>query len=175
MNMKILKSIPIALSLIIALPLTEFAFAETNTDAESYKVLSTENDKLSVNSVKNLLDQGDIYIESGDFDKAKEAYDNARNLAKQLTGFYSDLNVAFRGLDARIPKEMEEKGREALKVWAEANARLVALYISKNEHEVAVPLLVEIIKLMTPSSIEAKNAYNQLLELGFVETPYSGF
>ena len=96
-------------------------------------------------------------------------------MAQQLTGFYRDLNGSFRGLDARIPKEMEEKGREALKIWAEANARLVALYIRKNEHEVAVPLLIEIIKLMSPTSSEAKYAYNQLLELGFVETPYTGF
>ena len=107
--MKILNSIPIALSLILALPSTDFALAETNNDAESYKVLSTDNDKLSINSVKNLLDQGDIFIEAGDFDNAKEAYDNARNLAKQLTGFYRDLNGAFRGLDARIPKRWKRK------------------------------------------------------------------
>ena len=173
--MKITNSISLALSLLCALPFSDFAFAETNTDVESYRVLSTENDKLSINSVINLLEEGDLYINAGDFDKAKEAYDNARNLAQQLTGFYRDLNGAFRGLDARIPKEMEEKGREALKIWAEANARLVALYIRKNEHEVAVPLLIEIIKLMSPTSSEAQYAYNQLLELGFVETPYTGF
>jgi len=173
--MKLFCSLPIALGLILPFSETGVAFANTNLDSDTYKVLSTENDKLSVNSVKSLLDQGDSYITKGDFDKAKEAYDSARELAKQLSGFYRDLNGAFRGLDARIPKEMEEKGREALKIWAEANSRLVALYIRRNQHEVAVPLLVEIIKIMTPTSPEAKYAYNQLLELGFVETPLTGF
>ena len=49
-----------------------------------------------------------------------------------------------------------------------------ALYKRKNQPEVSVPLLVEIIRLMTPVSPEGKSAYNELVELGFVETPYKG-
>ena len=40
--------------------------------------------------------------------------------------------------------------------------------------EVAVPLLVEIIRLMSPTSAKGKKAYQDLLQLGFVETPYRG-
>ena len=69
---------------------------------------------------------------------------------------------------------MEIKGRQTLKIWAESNAKLAKIYKSKNQPEVAVPLLVEIIKLMSASSPEGKSAYNGLLELGFVETQYKG-
>tara|TARA_Y100001978_G_scaffold107096_1_gene95643 strand:- start:1422 stop:1781 length:360 start_codon:yes stop_codon:yes gene_type:complete len=117
---------------------------------------------------------GDKYINNGDFDKAKESYDNARNLAKQLSGFFRDLNGSFRGLDARIPREMDIKGRKSLKIWAESNSKLSELYKRRNQPEVAVPLLVEIIRLMSPSSPEGKSAYNELINLGFVETPYKG-
>ena len=120
------------------------------------------------------LREGDTLIKSGEFDKAKESFDKARNLAKQLAGFYGDLNGSFRGLDARIPKEMAEKGKKSLQIWAESNARLAAVYKSKKQPEVAVPLLVEIIRLMSPTSSEGKEAYKNLIQLGFVETPYRG-
>ena len=69
---------------------------------------------------------------------------------------------------------MGDKGRESIKIWAESNARLAALYKRKNQPEVAVPLLVEIIRLMSPTSTEGKEAYKDLVQLGFVETPYRG-
>ena len=111
----------------------------------------------------------------GDFEDAKQTYDKARDLAKQLAGFYRDLNASFKGLDARVPLEMEQKGRKSIKIWAKSNARLASLYKRKKQPEVAVPLLVEIIRLMTPNSPEGKEAYENLLQLGFVETTYKGF
>ena len=145
-----------------------------NKNPENYKVLSNKNDKFSIINVQNFLDSGDEFVKIGRYDKAKESYDKARNLAKQLSGFYRDLNGSYRGLDARIPREMEIKGRQTLKIWAESNAKLAQLYKRKNQPEVAVPLLVEIIKLMSASSPEGKSAYNDLYELGFVETQYKG-
>ena len=58
---------------------------------------------------------------------------------------------------------------------AESNTRLAIVYRRKNQPELAVPLLVEIIRLMSPNSPEGKEAYENLLELGFVETKYRGF
>ena len=95
-------------------------------------------------------------------------------MIKQLAGFYGDLNNSFRGLDARIPKELAEKGKKSIQIWAESNARLAAEYKRKNQPEVALPLLVEIIRLMSPTSSEGKEAYKNLIQLGFVETPYRG-
>ena len=88
--------------------------------------------------------------------------------------FYRDLSGAFRGLDARIPREMDSKGREALSLLAQANLRLAALFRRQNQPEVAVPVLVEVVRLMTPASSEGQKAYQSLVELGFVETPFAG-
>ena len=84
------------------------------------------------------------------------------------------MNISFKGLDARIPEEMAKKGKESIKIWAKSNERLAALYKSRSQPEVAVPLLVEIIRLMAPTSPEGKGAYKDLIQLGFVETPYRG-
>ena len=95
-------------------------------------------------------------------------------MAKQLASFYSDLNTAFTGIDARIPSEVQIKGKETLKILAESNKRLAALYIKNEKPEVAVPLLVETIRILSPNSLEGKEAYEKLIQLGFVETKFRG-
>lgn len=172
--MKFFKLIPLCLMFFSAFSIGDFILAGTE-DPKDYKVLSNKEDVLSVNLIKRLLEEGDEFVNDGNLDKAKERYDEARNFSKQLSSFYRDLNGSFRGIDARIPREMDEKGRNSLKIWADANARLVSLYKRKNQPEVAVPLLVEIIRLMSPTSPEGKAAYNSLMEFGFVETPFKGF
>ena len=91
-----------------------------------------------------------------------------------MLSFYRDLSGAFRGLDARIPREMDTKGRDALGLLAEANLRLAALFRRQNQPEVAVPVLVEVVKLMTPSQPQGQKAYQSLVELGFVDTEFKG-
>ena len=120
------------------------------------------------------INQGDKFIKKGDIDKAKDSYLDARKLAKQLASFYSDLNSSFKGVDARIPNEMQKKGNQILQILSESNQRLDSLYIKTEKPEVAVPLLVETIRIMSPTSIEGKEAYERLLKLGFVETKYKG-
>jgi len=171
--MKFIKFIALVFISIGAVSTIDSSLAGTK-NPENYKILSNRNDKFSIVNVQNFLDVGDEFVKIGNYEKAKDSYDKARNLAKQLSGFYRDLNGSYRGLDARIPREMEIKGRQTLKIWAESNAKLASLYKSKNQPEVAVPLLVEIIKIMSASSPEGKSAYNDLIELGFVETQYKG-
>ena len=172
--MKFLKMVPLIFIFLGIPPYMNLSYAESKNPNE-YKVLSSTNKKLSISDVQEYLTKGDNHVKVGDFEKAKETYDKARNLAKQLAGFYRDLNGSFKGLDARIPLEMEKKGRKSIKIWAQSNARLAALYKRKNQPEVAVPLLVETIRLMSPNSREGKEAYENLLQLGFVETDYKGF
>ena len=172
--MKFLRIIPFVFIFIGMQPYMNLSFAGSK-NANEYKVLSSTNKKLSISDVQEFLTKGDNLVKNGDFETAKQNYDKARNLARQLSGFYRDLNSSFRGLDARVPTEMEEKGRKSIKIWAESNARLASLYIKKKQPEVAVPLLVEVIRLMTPNSPEGNEAYQNLLQLGFVETTYKGF
>ena len=171
--MKLLKLIPIIFISLGVISPANTVYANGN-DTNNYKALSSNNKKLSISNVETFLREGDALIKAGEIDKAKESFDKARNLARQLAGFYGDLNGSFKRIDARIPKEMTEKGKKSLQVWAESNKRLAAVYKRKKQPEVAVPLLVEIIRLMAPTSSNGKEAYKNLVELGFVETPYRG-
>ena len=69
---------------------------------------------------------------------------------------------------------MQRKGKETLQILAASYERLASLYLKIEKPEVAVPLLVEIIRIMSPNSGEGKEAYNKLVQLGFVETKYKG-
>ena len=171
--MKFLKVIPILFIFLGNIPFKNFVHAETKNPKE-YKVLSNEGEKLSISNVEYYIKQGDKFINNGDSDKAKNSYLDARKLAKQLASFYADLNTAFIGIDARIPTEMQGKGKETLKILAKTNKRLASLYIKSGKPDVAVPLLIETIRIMSPNSKEGKEAYESLIQLGFVETKYRG-
>ena len=171
--MKFLKLIPILLIFFGNFPYKNLVHAEVKYPKD-YQVLSNESKRLSILNVKYYINQGDEFIKNGDYDKAKDSYLNARKLAKQLASFYSDLNTAFKGTDARIPNEMQRKGKETLQILAESNKRLADFYISDEKPEVAVPLLIETIRIMSPNSREGKEAYQSLVQLGFVETKYKG-
>ncbi len=171
--MKFLKLISIFLIFIGNFSYKNLVYAEIK-NPKDYKVLSKLSNKLSISNVDYYIKQGDKSIKNGDFDKAKDFYLDARKLAKQLASFYSDLNTSFKGIDARIPNEMQRKGKEILQILAESNERLASLYIKTEKPEVAVPLLVETIRIMSPNSPEGKEAYERLVQLGFVETKYKG-
>ena len=171
--MKFLKVIPILFIFFGNFPHKNAVHAEIKNPKE-YKVLSNEEGKLSISNVEYYIKQGDKYIKNGDFIKAKDSYLDARKLAKQLASFYADLNTAFIGIDARIPTEVQGKGKATLKTLAKSNKRLASLYIENGKPDVAVPLLIETIRIMSPDSSEGKEAYERLIQLGFVETKYRG-
>jgi len=161
-----------ALLAAIALAATALALPLRAQGGGAGEVASATN-PLSLATVRSLLARGDAAAAAGRLDEARGFYDQARDLTRRLLGFYRDLSGSFRGLDARIPREMDQNGREALSLLAQANLRLAAVFRRQNQPEVAVPLLVEVVKVMTPTSDEGRRAYQSLVEIGFATTPYT--
>lgn len=141
--------------------------------AEPPTALQAADSGLNIAAVRALVNRGDAAAASGNLEEARRLYDQAREASRRLLGFYRDLSGAFRGLDARIPREMDDKGRQVLDLLTQTNLRLAALFRRQNQPEVAVPLLVEVVRTMTPAKPEGREAYQQLIELGFVTTPYT--
>ena len=166
----------VALAVAVALPIGNGSFAQDQDQdsSEPAKVLQSEDASFNPSAVERLLSQGDEAVAVEDLETARKHYDDARTAARTLAGFYRDLSGGFRGLDARVPREMDTKGRRSITLQAEASLRLAALYRRLEQPEVAVPLLVEVIKLMTVTNPLGVQAYQQLVELGFAETPYDG-
>ena len=144
------------------------------TDTSKYKVLANESIGLNINTVKSFMKNSEDLIQKGDWDNAVTELKKARQVTNLLGGYYRDLHGSFRGVDARIPREMSRKNREIMSLLAKTNLRLAMIHRKQNEPELAVPLLVEVIKVMSPSNQEGVKAYQALLDLGFVDTPYVG-
>ena len=165
-----LRSLALAASLIsLALP---FVAPVARAQSEPTQSAAPAG-AFDANAVKSLLARGDAAVAAGNLGEARRLYDEARTASRNLVGFYRSIAGAFRGLDARIPREMDDKGRQALDLLTQANLRLAALLRRQGQPEVAVPLLVEVVTAMTPASEQGRKAYQQLLELGFVSTPYA--
>ena len=162
-----------AFALLAGLVLSPLPLLANTPTSSNFKVLARAEGGFNVSVVKDLIEQGDKSVSKGNLVEARKKYDKARDVSKQLLAFYRDLSGSFRGLDARIPREMDSKGRETLELLAKTNLRLAALFRRQNQPEVAVPVLIEVIRLMTPAKPEAQKAYQGLVELGFVETPYA--
>ena len=157
-------------ALALAAPLVPVA-VEAQQDPQ--RALESSGSPFNLEGVRALLARGDAAAANGNLAEARKLYDQARDACRRLLGFYRDLSGSFRGLDARIPREMDQKGREALETMAQANLRLAAVFRRQNQPEVAVPLLVEVVKVMTPANPEGRKAYQNLVEIGFAATPYS--
>ena len=148
-------------------------FAE-NDPSSKYKVLSTENSGLNENSINSFLNQAEVSINNGDLDGAVEKLNKARTISNLLINYYRDLHGSFTGIDALIPRELTKKNRKVVQLLAKANMQLAIIYRTKGEPELSVPLLVEVVKILTPANPRGAKAYQQLVELGLVETTYRG-
>ena len=101
-------------------------------------------------------------------------YDQARDASRRLISFYRDhqRRLPWVWMPVSPGKWMTRDGRPSI-LLTETNLRLAALFRRQNQPEVAVPLLVEVVRTMTPANESGRRAYQQLIELGFVTTPYT--
>ena len=168
--MKTFSSFLVSICLIIS---PGSVFAE-NDPSSKYRVLLTENSGLNKSTIKSFLDQAKVSINTGNLDDALEKLGQARKSSNLLIDYYRDLNSSFTGIDALIPRELSKKNRNVIQLLAKTNMQLAIIHRSQGEPELAVPLLVEVVKILTPVNPRGAKAYQQLVELGFVETPYFG-
>ena len=148
-------------------------FAE-NEPSSKYRVLATENAGLNASTINKYLDQAQVSIKNGNIDDAIDKLKKARADSNLLINYYRDLHDSFKGIDALIPRELEKKNRNVFELLTKANMQLAIIHRSKGEPELAVPLLVDVVKILTPVNPRGAKAYQHLVELGLVETPYRG-
>ena len=166
--MNIFSSFLVSIGLVL-FPISVFA---ENDPSSNYRVLLTEKTDLNISGINNYLEQAKVSINTGNLDDAVEKLNKSRTSSNLLINYYRDLNTSFKGIDALIPRELTRKNREVIQLLAKANMQLAIIHRSKGEPELAVPLLVEVVKVLSPSNPIGANAYQQLVELGLVETPY---
>lgn len=175
------------LSLIVALSLLSPVYAEkpkppsTNiqspqpidpNDPNTLRPTAENNSLLSVEGGQRLLKEADNAVSAQKYDVAAKKLQEARQVFNQLSNFYQDLNSSFSGIDNRVSDSQRKKALDTAQLRDESTYRLALVHRALNQPELAVPLLVQIIKSQNPTRELGKKAYQQLLELGFVDAPY---
>ena len=127
----------------------------------------------SIEGGKKLMQEADQAIEAQKYDEAAEKLQNARQVYNQLSNFYLQLFNSFTGLDNNAAEAHRKKALDTSLERDNATYQLALVHRAQNKPELSIPLLVQIITSQSPGIGLGKKAYEQLLEIGFVDTPYT--
>jgi hypothetical protein len=127
---------------------------------------------LSEEGGKRLMSEANNAVSDQNYTLAADKLKEARLVFNQLSNFYQQLNSSFAGIDNRLADSQRKKALSTAQMRDEATYQLALVHRAQNKPELAVPLLVQIIKSQNPTRDLGKKAYQQLFELGFVDSPF---
>jgi len=146
---------------------------ESENPPESEDASTQPASILSIEGGQKLMEEADQAIEAQQYDLAAEKLQNARQVYNQLSNFYLQLFNSFTGLDNNAAEAHRKKALDTSLERDNATYQLALVHRSQNKSELSVPLLIQIITSQSPGIGLGKKAYEQLLEIGFVDTPYT--
>ncbi len=127
----------------------------------------------SIEGGKRLMDEADTAIDNQEYDVAAQKLQSARQVFNQLSNFYLQLFNSFTGLDNNAAESHRKKALETSLERDKATYELALVHRLQGQPELSIPLLVQIVTSQSPGVGLGKKAYEQLLEIGFVDTPYT--
>lgn len=142
------------------------------TENNQLRPLTQDNSLLSLQGGQRLMTEAGGAVSSQNYALAIKKYQEARQVFNQLSNFYQELAASFSGIDNRIADGQRRKAVETAQMRDQATYELALVHRAQNQPELAVPLLVQIIRSQNPTRDLGKKAYQQLFELGFVDSPY---
>lgn len=113
-------------------------------------------------------------VSSQNYPLAIKKLQEARQVFNQISNFYQELASSFSGIDNRIADSQRKKALETAQMRDDATYQLALVHRTQNQPELAVPLLVQIIRSQNPTRELGKKAYQQLFELGLLIHPILG-
>jgi hypothetical protein len=146
--------------------------ADDPTDPNNLRPLTQDSSLLSVQGGQRLMTEASSAISDQNYALATQKLQESRQIFNQLSNFYQQLGSSFAGIDIRLAESHRTKAVETAQMRDEATYRLALVHRSQNKPELAVPLLIQIIRSQQPTRDLGKKAYQQLLELGFVDAPF---
>lgn len=156
--------------------------AETGVPAEPLRLaqeapkdlrpLAQSSSLLSLGGGRRLMDEATAAIAAQNYPLALEKLQNARQVFNQLSNFYQEISGSFTGVDSRVARSQREKAVDAAQMRDEATYQTALVHRARNEADLAVPLLVQLVRSQNPTQELGKKAYQQLFELGFVDVEY---
>lgn len=142
------------------------------SDPSALRPLNQPDALLSFSTAERLLAEAAQAAESEEYDAAIDKLSQARRIFNQLSNFHQQLAASFQGIDVRISEEQRRQALQTAQKRDESTYQLALVHRAKQEAELAVPLLIQVIRSQNPTSPLGAKAYQQLFELGFVESEF---
>jgi hypothetical protein len=121
---------------------------------------------------QKLISEAASAVSAQNYTLAAKKLLEARLLMNQLSNFYQGLTSTFLGIDNQASESARRKALESAQLRDQSTYQLALVYRANNQPELAIPLLVEIIRSQSPTRPLGQQSYQQLLELGFVDVAY---
>lgn len=139
---------------------------------QDLRPLAQNNNLLSVAGAQGLMQEAQSAVSAQNYPLAIQRLQQAREVLNQLSSFHQELSTSFSGIDPRISDAQRQKAIATAQMRDEATYQLALVHRAENKPELSVPLLVQIVRSQNPTRDLGKRAYQQLLELGFVDSPF---
>ena len=146
---------------------------ENITKPENSTPTNQSGSIFSIEGAKKLMEEADRAVDDQQYDVAAKKLQSARQVFNQLSNFYLQLFNSFSGLDNAAAESHRKKALETGIARDNATYQLALVHRAQEQPELSIPLLVQIITSQSPTSGLGKKAYEQLLDIGFVDAPLS--
>lgn len=142
------------------------------TDPNVLRPVSQDSNLLSVSGGQRLMTEAGSAVSSQNYALAAKKLQEARQIFNQISTFYQELASSFSGIDNRIADGQRKKALDTAQMRDDATYQLALVHRAQNQPELAVPLLIQIVRSQNPTRDLGKKAYQQLFELGFVDSQF---
>jgi hypothetical protein len=146
---------------------------EENADPSDLRPLNQSESLLSLAGGQRLMNEATQAINAEKYDVAIDKLQQARKIFNQLSNFHLQLANSFSGIDPKVFEAERTQALETGQVRDDATYKLALVHRAKNQPELAVPLLIQIIRSQNPTTELGRKAYQQLYELGFANVPFA--
>ena len=154
---------------LVNVPLTQ---AQQSGNTNELRPLNQSNTLLSLQGGQKLMEEAKRAIESQEYRSAVVKLKQARQVYQQLSNFYLQLANSFAGIDPIIYERHRNNALKTGNMRDEATYQLALIHRAQQQPELSVPLLIQVIRSQNPTSELGKKSYQQLYELGFVDSPF---
>lgn len=163
-----------SLVVLFSFPATAINAQESSvTEDTSVTEKANPNSIFSIEGGKQLMVEADQAVDNQQYALAAEKLQSARQVFNQLSNFYLQLFNSFSGLDNAAAESHRKKALETGIERDNATYQLALVHRAQDQPELSIPLLVQIITSQSPGSGMGRKAYEQLLEIGFVDVPFT--
>lgn len=143
------------------------------SDFNNFRPLTQDNSLLSLQGGEKLMNEASSAINQENYDLAVAKLRQARKVFNQLSNFHLQLANSFSGIDTQVYDAQRNSALKTGQMRDSATYQLALVHRAQDQPELAVPLLIQIIRSQNPTTDLGEKSYQQLYELGFVSVPFN--